>query len=228
MTRGARRSPIYRLTEAAGAACAAIGDAMIALHYAGAADEVASARWLALADLSVLPRIGFKGAEAPEWLRANGCDLPARPNQAKRQADGAIVARLSEQEHLLLSSLTGGGIEPFASRWSMDLGIRCYLLPRADSHFWFVLSGRHTSPTLAKVCGVDLRTHKFRDGSIAQTSIASVNAVIVRSDLGDTPAFHLLADIASAEYLWNALLDAMEELGGGLVGVEALRALAPA
>jgi sarcosine oxidase subunit gamma len=228
MTTGTRRSPVQRLTDAAAATYAAIGDGGVALRYAGGADEVAAARSLALADVSVLPRVGFKGADAPEWLVANGCEIPARPNRAQRQPNGTLVARLSEQEHLILSSLAGEGIESLASRWSMDLGIRCYLLPRDYSHFWFVLCGRDASATLAKVCGVDMRVDKFADGNIAQTSIARISAVIVRSDLGGTPAFHLLADIASAEYLLVAMLDAMAELRGGLVGVEALRALAAA
>ena len=37
---------------------------------------------------------------------------------------------------------------------------------------------------------------------------------------------HLLADIASAEYLWGAVLDAMAEFGGRPVGLAALRILA--
>jgi sarcosine oxidase subunit gamma len=39
------------------------------------------------------------------------------------------------------------------------------------------------------------------------------------------PVFHLLADSASADYLWEALLDAMAEFGGAPVGLAALRSL---
>jgi hypothetical protein len=48
----------------------------------------------------------------------------------------------------------------------------------------------------------------------------------MRADLDAVPAYHLLADIASAEYLWGAVLDAMGEFGGAPVGLDALRALA--
>jgi sarcosine oxidase subunit gamma len=40
------------------------------------------------------------------------------------------------------------------------------------------------------------------------------------------PAFHVLADSASAEYLWGCLLDAMAEFGGTPVGWAAVRQLA--
>ena len=71
----------------------------------------------------------------------------------------------------------------------------------------------------AKICGVDLRPHHFADGRIAQTSLAKMSAIVIRADLGRTPAFHLLADSASAEYLWGCLLDAMAEFDGAPVGL---------
>jgi sarcosine oxidase subunit gamma len=40
------------------------------------------------------------------------------------------------------------------------------------------------------------------------------------------PAYHVLADIASGEYLWACLVDAMAEFGGAPVGLAAVRRLA--
>ncbi|NFV82197.1 hypothetical protein [Magnetospirillum aberrantis] len=67
---------------------------------------------------------------------------------------------------------------------------------------------------LAKMCGVDLRRHVFADGAVAQTSVARLNAILIRQ--GD--AVHLLADSASAEYLWDCVVDAMAEYGGAVAG----------
>jgi sarcosine oxidase subunit gamma len=72
---------------------------------------------------------------------------------------------------------------------------------------------------------VDLRPHKFQPGQIAQTSLAKMSGIVIRDDRGAIPAFHLLADVASAEYLWGAVLDAMSEFGGAPVGLQALRRL---
>jgi len=52
-----------------------------------------------------------------------------------------------------------------------------------------------------------------------------MSGIIIRADLGGKTAFHLLADIASAEYLWGAVLDAMSEFDGAPVGLDALRRL---
>jgi sarcosine oxidase subunit gamma len=77
----------------------------------------------------------------------------------------------------------------------------------------------------AKICGVDLRPKHCPVGVIAQTSIAKMSGIIIRADLGNTLAYHLLADIASAEYLWMCLEDAISEYDGGIVGLAALRSL---
>ena len=55
---------------------------------------------------------------------------------------------------------------------------------------------------------------------------ARLSGIVVRADLGATPVFHLLADCASAGYMLAVLKDAMDEFGGGLVGLAALRELA--
>ena len=53
-----------------------------------------------------------------------------------------------------------------------------------------------------------------------------MSGIVIRADLGPVSAYHLLADIASAEYLWGAVLDAMSEFNGRPVGLAALRQLA--
>ena len=108
--------------------------------------------------------------------------------------------------------------------WSVEASQGVSLLPRADSHCWFALTGIHAAETFSKVCAVDLRSGKFAQGEVAQTSIARVNAIIVRNDLGPTPCFYILSDVSSAEFLWLSLLDAMLEFKGAAVGTAALKA----
>jgi sarcosine oxidase subunit gamma len=77
----------------------------------------------------------------------------------------------------------------------------------------------------AKICGIDLRLDKFESGRIAQTSIAKMSGIILRQDFGQILGFHLLADSASADYLWDCLQDAMIEFDGGPIGLTVLRGL---
>ncbi|MDQ3560387.1 MAG: sarcosine oxidase, partial [Pseudomonadota bacterium] len=61
---------------------------------------------------------------------------------------------------------------------------------------------------------------------IAQTSVVRLTGIIIREDLAGTPAFHLLVDSASAEYVWDCLFDAMAEFGGKPAGLSTLLQLA--
>ncbi len=226
-----RRSFVYRKLAALGARFAAVNGGAIAMDFGKPEEELSIARRLGLADLSPLPRTGFKGAGAVEWLQSQGLDIGPESNRAYRQPGGEIALRLAPTEVLLVDSLNGPGalIDRLDSAWSWGqerprhpIG---YPMPRADSHAWFAISGQETPEMFAKICAIDFRLHKFADGQIAQTSVAKMNGIVLRRDFGEIAGFHLLADSAAAEYLWECLLDAMAEFAGTPVGLGALRSL---
>ena len=227
-----RRSFVARKLSEAGAGFGPLGDAAVALDFGDPAAEAETARRLGLADLSPVPRTGFKGAGTVEWLTGQGVEVPAESNLAARQSGGEVAARLAPGEVLVLGAPEAGadGL-PAALEAAWAAGPlppetpRGFPLPRRDSHAWFLVSGSAAAAMFAKLCGVDLRPAKFPDLSIAQTSVARISAIVVRDDRGGTLAYHLLADSASAEYLWDCLLDAMTEFEGRPVGLTAVRAL---
>lgn len=220
-----RRSMLYRTLLQYGAVYETLGDGAIAAHF-GRTDEAETARRLAIADLSPLSRSGFKSRDTIAWLQAQGVTIPERPNRARLQDDGSVVARLSNDEHVILANLSGGDLPArLDAAWELDSSRMCYRMPRAHSYAWLAVTGEHSSTMFSKVCGVDLRPHKFSPGDIAQTSLARTNAVIIRVDVGATLAFYVLADSASAEFLWMCLTDAMQEYAGQPVGLVALRQL---
>jgi len=236
-----RRSPLYRRHTELKAEFESLGDASLVSRYGELAAEIESAAQLGLADLSALPRIGFKGAGAPQWAISQGIKLPESPNHSVVQDDGALVGKLSHQELLILSDLAGSSalvnslepvqiesLEPvqIESLKQSEPAAQTYHLPRAHSHSCLAVTGTAAAEMFSKVCGVDLRSHKFAQGQIAQTSLAKINAVIVRHDLAETPCFYVLSDISTVEFLWDCLLDAMQEYAGVPVGVAALRSLA--
>jgi len=227
-----RRSFIYRKLVAAGAEFAEVNGGAVAMRYpARDENEAMAARRMALADLSVLPHGGFKGRGTVEWLTAQGLTIGADSNKAYRQADGELAARLAPTEIFLLDSLQGTGrlISKLNSAWQWAASAprpqQGYPTPRQDSHAWFMVTGEKTPEMFAKICGVDLRPRHCPVGTIAQTSAAKMSATIIRVDLGTTLAYHLLADIASAEYLWTCVEDAMAEYDGAIIGLAALRTL---
>lgn len=224
-----RRSFLYRELMAAGARFGELNGAAIALAYGTGADELEQAQRLGLADLSPLPRAGFKGAGTIEWLTGQGIDVPAAANRAAPQPDAGLAARLSPGEVLLLSGLDGQSDAPerVERAWhDADASVaRGFPVPRQDSHAWFAMTGRHGAALLAKLCGVDLRPAAFANHTIAQTSVARLSAIVIRHDLGATLNYFMLPDSASAAYLWACLLDAMTEFDATPVGLTALRGL---
>jgi sarcosine oxidase subunit gamma len=228
-----RRSFIHRVLQQAGARFAPVNDGGIAIDFGKPVEaEIAQARRMGIADLSVLPRTGFKGTGAVEWLTGQGLSIGPDSNRAYPQSGGELAARLAPTEIFLIDGLGGTGdlISRLNSAWSWGSEkprkLIGYPMPRSESHAWFLVTGEQAPVMFAKICGVDLRSHRFAVGSIAQTSLAKMSAIIIRADLGGAPAFHVLADSASAEYLWVCLLDAMAEFGGAPVGWAAIRQLA--
>ncbi len=222
------RSFLYRELQKFGAVFGEVNGYASAMTVgADAAAEAAQARSLGLCDLSALKRIGFKGWATAEWLTSQGVTLEDAPNRVYPQGDGARVARLSKGEFVVLGDLEGRSTLPdrLGGAWSMASANGCFRVPREDASAWLTLTGAEGGAMFAKVCGVDLRPHKFPNNGIAQTSLARMNAIIMRADRGNTLAYDLVFDLASAVYLWGALLDAMAEFGGKPVGLDAIKAL---
>lgn len=222
-----RRSQIYRRHLALGASFTTLAGAAVVTDYGNARDEQAKAAELGIADLSTLPRTGFKGSGTTAWLDSHDIAFPSTVNKASRRADGDLVARLSKEEFLLLGNLIdeSGLVTRLSTAWSLDATNHVYDLARSDSHCWFAITGDYASAMLAKVCGIDLRMHRFADCDVAQTSVARSNAIVIRADQGLCPCFFVLGDASVTEYLWDALLDAMHEHGGTAIGIDALRTL---
>lgn len=168
-----------------------------------------------LADLTDLPRVGFRGAHSAAYLQGRHFVLPQVPNRAEPQTDGSQVARLSQTEYLLLGSPEDQGqrIADEEARWELDHQAN-YLLPRQDSHACFQLTGEHLSEVMAKLCGVDLSPQAFGPGAVAQTSAARINVIVINSSTAQQASLHILCDRASKAYFREALLDAMQEFSG--------------
>jgi sarcosine oxidase, subunit gamma len=219
-----RRSPVYRRLADAQMTFVSIGDAGLGECFNGANDAN-----LRLMDLSVVPRWGLKGRGVSAWLARQGATIPATDNRAELQQDGSLIARLSPAEVLILSAIAGvSNLSHAIGRMAQSGEDVCYPVPRRDSHCWFVVCGEDSAKMLAKLCGVDLVPARFSAGQIAQTSVARLSAIVIRQDIGSSLAFSVLADSASAEYLWDCFLDAMIEFAGAVCGVETIRAAGPA
>ena len=226
-----RRSFHYRTLVAAGARFAEVGGAAVAEDFGAPDAEAQTARRMGLADLSPLARTGFKGEGTAPWLSAQGLAVPEQSNRALRQSDGELALRLAPGEVMVLGDVLGQSPLParLTEAWHAEPvppnTPRGFPLPRAETHAWFLATGACAAAMFAKLCGVDLRPQSFPDLQIAQTSLAKMSGIMVRDDRAGVLAYHVLADSASAAYLWSCLIDAMDEFDGGPVGLSAIRSL---
>ena len=190
----------------------------------------ALASGLNLFDATGLARLGFKGADSAQWLQSQGYDLPAMPNQACIQNSGERLLRLSHTEFWLLESLSLNSRASFSdftnlAEQAQQSEHRVYPILRNHSHGCFVICGAASTQMFSKLCAIDLRHTHFPNMSIAQTSIARVNGILLRDDLAHKPAFIVFTDISLLDYLWPCLLDAMAEFDGSAIGLKELIAL---
>ncbi len=223
-----RRAPLYRLLEAAGTTWTDIGDTVIAATLS----RIVNTSDLFLADVSALPRLGFKGRGTIAAMKTRGVNVEAVPNTAFLQTNGGLCLVLAPGEVILLADSLAADVKNDAAAlalmlasWTLEDEERTYPLLRRDSHFWFMVGGEKAAEMLAKLCAIDFRPHKFANLSIAQTSVAKMSAIVTRADIGTTLTFHLLADSAAALYFWSCLMDAAHEFEGQIVGLNAVQEL---
>lgn len=218
------RSPLAPSLDLGRARLVPLGDAEIVADFGDVAAEARHAAALGLADLSPLPRAGFKGPGALSWLRGLGYSIGPEPNRAYVQADGSAVVLLSAAEALVLDALDRRSelLREAAEVWSLDDGPGCYHVDRRNTHAWLALCGAAAPEVMAKLCAVDLRPAAFGEGSVAQTSAARTAVILIRGWSATSLRFDILVDSASAEYLWGCLLDAMAEFDGAAVGLDSL------
>lgn len=175
-------------------------------------DVLVERRGVRMSDRSRYRRWGVRGPMATDWLVRNSIAIPAEPNMSV-VSDGLCAARLSAQEFLFLAVSRDGAsrlasLERQAASAPMA-GV--YDLPRQDMSAWLSLVGEGVAALMRELCAVDLRQHRFPDGTVAQTSIASQNAIAIRRDEAGVYGLDILVDFAGAVGLWGSL-------SGGLAG----------
>lgn len=176
----------------------------------------------AIFDLSALPRLGFKGRGTLPAMGPKGLAVGDQSNRAYRQDDGILCLVLAASEVFLLgpSPSLQDRLAALERGWSIENNEKTYPLLRQHSHAWLALQGDLSSEILSKLCAVDLRPTRFDDLSVAQTSVAKINSIVLRADCGARLTYHWLADSASISYMLTCLQDAASEFGGKMMDAE--------
>ncbi|MGO3455431.1 MAG: sarcosine oxidase [Marinomonadaceae bacterium] len=164
-----------------------------------------------LEDASVQSRVGFRGKGVEAFLAAHQVNVPAEPNQAITMEQGICILRLSNSEFWVIDN-NNMNHDLIQTLEQSSAGVEdVYRLYCQHSHGVFSLTGAPIRDMFAKVCGVDLSLPGFSAGSIAQTSVARINAIVVCLSAGESESFLLLFDVASSDYFWEAISDSAAE-----------------
>lgn len=147
-----------------------------------------------LSDLTERPRFGTKGPGSAGWLASQGLDLPAVNRIGMH--DGMRVLRLGNEDLLFLAENAANSLGQLVDRWNRAEGARGYSSWREEGWAWMRLSGPDATALMARLCTVDLRPEHFGADRIAQTRVASIEAVVTRSADG----FDILFDISLAAF----------------------------
>jgi glycine cleavage system aminomethyltransferase T len=185
--------------------------------------EVAAARTaVAVGELFGVGVIDLVGEELAECASRLGVgDVPigvASPVTLSEAGEGRWLRLTRAHARLLIGS---GRVS--AARAALDTGGGCLHVTDVSSGLTtLAVTGARCPDLLARLVRVDVDPRVFADRRLALTGAVGVLLQILRWDRGPLLAYELTVGRDVAEYFWDALMHAGEDLGLTLIGDEAL------
>lgn len=125
----------------------------------------------------------------------------------------ALVAATRPDEWLLLGD--AAAVNDAAA--TIDTEGFTSVIPFTHGRSLFRLTGEAAVELLAKECNLDWSDPMMPDGAVVSAAVASVTCDVIRADVDDAPSYLLVSDRSFGQYLFDALLDAGEEFGIGVL-----------
>lgn len=173
------------------------------------ADQVRRA--VGVVDISPVSKLAIKGvaAEIDQLLARLWPGDLVRPLHALSIADGLRVCRLTADEALVLT-------QPAAREPTLAfIGDAVKSLSDACVHVIDVTSGQtglrivgpRARDVLRRGTALDVRSDAFPNLTLGQTAFARVQALVLRDDLADLPAFSIFCSRDYAQHVWEWLIE---------------------
>lgn len=176
------------------------------MRLPGSFESEGDVRDLAMADVSCFAKAGLKGPRAAGWLAERGIPVPARANTWT----GDLVARLAETEFFL---------EGDAACEVPDNVHGVYPVLRQDAAI--ALAGKRVNDVLLETCSFDFAAIDTQE-TLVMTSMAAVPVLVIPQRREGLPLTRIWTDPTFAPYLWQTLLEIVQDLGGGPAGLSSL------
>jgi sarcosine oxidase subunit alpha len=219
------RTPLHHWHAAHGACFAERGGWQVVSRYAAVEQEVEAARaGLGIADVSAWAKVSLRGPGVQAIIPSlvpHGAVLNPRGVAAVAELS-ALACRLTD-DHILLPG----------SSESIELGQRFDGLPvvqtdatTAHAAFWVV--GPRCEEFLGRLTHLDVRTARFPMNTCAETALAGVEALLVRTAELSVPSMRVCVPWDLGEYVWERMMEAGREWHVAPLGLEALGLLGAA
>jgi sarcosine oxidase subunit gamma len=173
-------------------------------------------------------RCGAKGPGAENWLRTQGCSVPAALNSALLDGDGVLVARLASSEFLIeaMPAFALAAARVGALRRQLAQRVQpCDVYPVARQDRVVTISGTGLQALLRQICSVDFvplleSAAGLGERPVLLTSMIGVGVVAWPRRLETGPAVTLWCDPSFGHYFCNTLLELAREAGSVSLGEE--------
>ena len=227
-----RRTAMYHAQLAMGANMSTVGGWQLPTDYGDESQEAARLQeTVGVSDISPAGKLRVVGADAAEVV---GALIPRSVELAPGAVGGGgslaeldsgelLAARLTADEFLLL---TPAGQSPATMDAMPNPDATCVHVVDITSALCGVsIIGPASTQLLSRITDLDISHRAMPDLTCAQARFAEVQGLLLRGDIQNIPAYQLYAGREFGEYLWETLIDAAAETGGGPVGTEALARL---
>ena len=226
-----RRTAMYHAQLAMGAV---MGDAdgwQLPVHYGDASRE---AVWLretvGVSDVSPIGKVRLVGEDAAHvvaTLLPQAGDLPigsvSEADSPLERGGKLLAARLAHHEYL---ALTPAGVAPLAIDAMQPGHSNCaYAIDVTSGLCGLAIIGPATHEMMSRITEIDTSPSALPDRACIQSRFAEVQAMLLRRDVNGIAMYQLYASREFGEYLWEVLIEAAHEVGGGPVGTQALLGL---
>ena len=139
-------------------------------------------------------------------------------------AGGSLLAAWLTADELLVLTPTGQALATMDAMPNLD-AVCTHVVDITSGLCGVSIIGPASTRLLSRITDLDISPRALPDLTCAQARFAEVQGLLLRRDIQSIPAYQLYAGREFGEYLWEVLIDAATETGGGPVGAEALSRL---
>ena len=225
-----RRTAMYQAQLALGAVMADADGWQLPLHYGDASREAAWLReTVGVSDVSPIGKLRVAGEDAAQMVNTLLPEAGELPIGSVGEADSPLerggkllAARLAPDEFMVLTPV---GVTPLAVKGMQPGSLCAHAIDVTSGLCAVAIAGPATLGMMSSITEIDTAPRSLPNLVCVQSRFADVQGMLLRRDVNGIAMYQLYAGREFGEYLWEALIEAAREVGGGPAGTEALLGL---